>query len=351
MRIGILTFHKVPNYGAFLQAYCLAEAVRHLGHTVEIINYVNRSHEKMVSFKPWVYRRPMRFWHDFNKYRAVHRAMAQMPLSSFATDAKGVNWQAYDAVVVGSDIVWNHENARLGRDPVYFGQFPSAFHGRLIAYAPSIGSMPPDYEVQSWVKDGLQQFHSILVRDENTRRFVQNQLGFNPEIVADPTWLPPGEGIGNGDMGKRTRQKFLLVYALPLEGQAVDSIQSFARDQGLKTVAVGYWQPWCDENWGDVDPFEWIALVRQAAHAVVGTFHGTLYSVREKTNFCTLSHPLVDSRVITPLTLVGLEGRRTTDMTAIGEVLRASIDHEVVEKKRSDYANESLGFLRAALVE
>jgi len=351
MNVGILTFHKVPNYGAYLQAYCLVEAIRSLGHHVEIINYVNGSHEALVALKPWVYRRPMRLWHDFRKYRAVHRATARMPLSPFTRDPQRVNWNAYDAIVVGSDIVWNMENARLGQDPSYFGQFPTSFQGRLVAYAPSIGAMPPERELPSWVKGGLEQFHAIMVRDENTRRFVQLHTGKNPEIVADPTWLPPGEGILGGAEQDRSRQAFLLVYALPLESQAADSICAFAREQRLTTVGVGYWQRWCDENWGNVDPFEWVTLFRQAAHAVVGTFHGTLYSIREKTSFCTLSHPLVDSRVVTPLALVGLESRRTNDMTAIGAVLSASIDHAAVEGKRSEYARRSLELLRAALIE
>jgi len=349
MNVGILTFHKVPNYGAYLQAYCLVEAIRSLGHRAQIINYVNRSHEELVGLKPWVYRRPMRLWHDFSKYRAVHRAAARMPLSEFTTNPEQVNWNDYDAIVVGSDIVWNLENARLGQDPCYFGRFPLPYRGRLVAYAPSIGSMQPEHQVPSWVKDGLNHFHAILVRDENTRRFVELQTGKNPAIVADPTWLPPGEGTLHGSKRHRTSRGFLMVYALPLEGQAVESISAFAKQRSLTTVGVGYWQRWCDENWGNVDPFEWVGLFRQATHAVVGTFHGTLYCIREKTSFCTLSHPLVDSRVKTPMALVGLENRRTTDMSAIGRILQTTIDHDSVERKRGPYAEASLRFLCEAL--
>ena len=39
--IGILTFHRGPNHGGYLQAAELVAAVRRAGHDVEIINYQN----------------------------------------------------------------------------------------------------------------------------------------------------------------------------------------------------------------------------------------------------------------------------------------------------------------------
>ena len=39
MRIGILTFHCAHNYGAVLQCYALQEALKGMGHDVEIIDY------------------------------------------------------------------------------------------------------------------------------------------------------------------------------------------------------------------------------------------------------------------------------------------------------------------------
>lgn len=39
MKVGILTFHHVANYGAMLQAYALQQAVQRLGHEAELIDY------------------------------------------------------------------------------------------------------------------------------------------------------------------------------------------------------------------------------------------------------------------------------------------------------------------------
>jgi hypothetical protein len=38
MRVGILTFHSIANYGATLQAYALFQALKMADYDVELIN-------------------------------------------------------------------------------------------------------------------------------------------------------------------------------------------------------------------------------------------------------------------------------------------------------------------------
>jgi hypothetical protein len=349
MKIGILTFHLGPNYGGYHQAFSLADTVRGLGHEVEIINYKNRVHWKEHQFKPWVYRRPLKLWHDFRKNQAFNRAYSRFTLSPFSTDPKMVDWNAYDAIIVGSDIVWNCESHVLGRDPVYFGQFPVAYRGRLIAYAPSTGYVKPDYAAPSWVAEGLKRFHAISVRDRITQKFVENQTGRQYPLVADPTWLVNSDMSDSNKFPKRTARNYLLVYSFPLQGEMTQSIRSFAKANGLMTVAVGYYQNWVDRNWPDVDVFEWIHLFRQAAYVVTGTFHGTLFSLREQARFCVLSNPAIDHKVIIPLEISGLRDRQTSSPGAIGSILERPIDYQIVNDRREEYARTSLDYLKKAL--
>jgi len=349
MNVGILTFHKVPNYGAYLQAYCLAEAIRSHGHQVKIINYKNRNHYASERLKFWVYRRPWKLWHDFKKHRAINRAMDWMPLTQFTTDPTRVDWNAFEAIVVGSDIVWNCEDQRLGRDPVFFGRFPVPFRGRLVAYAPSIGSMDPGYVAQPWVGEALRRFHAVYVRDKNTQEFVRRQIGEKVPLVADPTWLVRTDRNLKGGHRSRTDNGFLLVYSFPIGGKLASAAASFAQLNKLRTVAVGYPQGWCDENWGDVDPFEWVSLFSTATYVLTGTFHGTLYSIRENARFCTLSHSSIDSKVITPLSVTGLCDRQTSDPESLVNILTQPIDFELVNNSWQSYGAESLDFLRKAL--
>ena len=40
MTIGIITIHKINNYGSVLQAYALQQVCKELGYDVEIIDYI-----------------------------------------------------------------------------------------------------------------------------------------------------------------------------------------------------------------------------------------------------------------------------------------------------------------------
>lgn len=51
MKIGILTFHYVHNYGAVWQAYALRHVLEEMGHEVEIVNYRNGYVENSYSVK------------------------------------------------------------------------------------------------------------------------------------------------------------------------------------------------------------------------------------------------------------------------------------------------------------
>ena len=48
-RIGILTFHRVTNYGAVLQAYALKQVCDDLGYETHIINYKNPNIEEYTT--------------------------------------------------------------------------------------------------------------------------------------------------------------------------------------------------------------------------------------------------------------------------------------------------------------
>ena len=140
-----------------------------------------------------------------------------------------------------------------------------------------------------------------------------------------------------------------MVYSFGLHGVAVKTIRAFAREQSLQVISVGYGQGWVDANWGDVDPFEWVQLFRQAKYVVTGTFHGTLFCLRQQARFCVLSHPTIDAKVVIPLELTGLQDRHIVDPEFICGILKKPIDYERVEDRRRQYADQSLMLLKRSL--
>jgi hypothetical protein len=352
MRVGILTFHDGANYGGYFQVFCMVSAIRDLGHQVEVINYKCLTHYQAHRFRPWVYRRPLKLAQDWVKHGHFKRAVAGLPLhpEKLQVAPENIDWNRYDAIVVGSDIVWNRDLDFIGSDDTYFGRFPTSYGGRLLAYAPSIGPTPPDHPMPGWIGEALERFDFIGVRDPNTASLVERHSGKRPEIVADPTWLAPR--VTAAPEAPKSRANRILVYSYSLTGEYADrarEIREFARSHDLRVDATGYYQPWADRNLPSVSPDQWQRLFGEYAYVITGTFHGALFSVREQARFCILSHYSVDPKLETALEVTGLQSRLIGAGEGFGKILETDIDYPRVEAGRREYADRSLGLLRRAL--
>ena len=121
MKIGILTHHYVSNYGAFLQAYGLTEAVAQAfpEDTVEIINYINIKHF-VINFGGWFrfYPRRENFRCWLQKWKVPflfgNARRQELRLSKACFTAEQINRLGYDVIIVGSDEVWNYQDKKSG---------------------------------------------------------------------------------------------------------------------------------------------------------------------------------------------------------------------------------------------
>jgi hypothetical protein len=349
MRIGILTFHAGPNHGAFLQAASLLACLKHLGHQAEVIDYASPSLRTDEQFRPWIYRRPSRLLFDVRKrltFRADRKALASS--RHFRSYAE-IDTRNYDAIVVGSDVVWNFELARLGRDPVYAGVFSEAFHGKRIAYAPSIGRMDPAFLPPDTMLRGLRRFDHLSVRDEASRQWLRDVCHLEAELVVDPTWLPPARGLGQPC--RRISRSDMLIYAPRVEPRVASSIAAYAKAKNLRTIAIGYHHPWCDTQSPDIGPLAWPSASRQAACIVSATFHGTLFAIRENTPFICLATEDMFSKTSHWLRHLGLMGRFWDPSQDLWTKLDQRIDWDSTNACIEDHAWRSLDWLAAALTE
>lgn len=343
-KIGILTFHLGPNHGGFLQAWSLAEFLKSEGFEVEIINYKNQTLYEDEKFKPWVYRRPFKLYHEWVKRGVFEKLYRQLPLSEFSTDPARISWNQYGAIVVGSDVVWDYRWERLGKDPAFFGHFGEDFQGKLISYAPSVGTVKPETPIPEWVGIGLEKFSAISVRDRATGDLVEKALGTRPLQVVDPTWLDMEFFEDSSE-----RDPLLVVYAYSMTPEMRDETIHYARKHGLRIVAVGYFHGWADENNLRMSPLEWPALLKRARAVVAGTFHGTLYALKTQCAFVTPWNPTIENRVGSILRDLDLEDRMIRDAGQLGKTLDQQLDYQQIKSRASVLVNTSRDFLKKAL--
>ena len=142
MKIGILTHQYINNYGAFLQAWALREAIAELfpNDEVQIIDYVNLKHfiinaggwfrfyKNRESFKDWMEK--IKLPRTFAKARNQ-----EMILSKRCFNAKQINALDFDCIIVGSDEVWNYKDTK-GNAALKFGEGLTCKN--LIAYGKNV---------------------------------------------------------------------------------------------------------------------------------------------------------------------------------------------------------------------
>lgn len=350
-KIGILTFHKGPNYGGFLQAWHLREAVRNLGHDADIINYQNPKHYRSErnrfpskptprGIKSWLNRRV-----KARPFNDVVRNLSSLP---FTTDPHAIRWGEYDLILVGSDVVWDHTTARYGHDAVYFSSHAAQRDARFVAYAASCGpadnSNPPDY-----VRTGIPRFLAVGARDANTQELVESCGGITSSLVVDPTWL---QGEPEIDWNARPRAPYLLVYGGGLANPGLDeSVRLWAKKEGLDIISAASPTKFADHRYQALDPFQWAELFRGASAVVTATLHGLLYSIKYSKPFIMVALPAAAGKSSTVIEKLELEKRvlmpgETIDSRAVGKILEHNSDKvEVLE----NWILESRDFLKNSI--
>jgi hypothetical protein len=344
MKVGILTFHEGLNHGAYLQAFATMRMLQAMGHEVEIINYKNRQHWLNEDMRPWLkYRRPVRFIDRFKKQMAFSRDHGLFVRTSFTTKPEDVRNLGFDVVVVGSDCVWNYKT--FGYDDLYFGGLNAR---RIISYAPSFGWVNAEENILDQVKPGLGRFDAISVRDENTRKIVRSLLEIDAPMVLDPTLVYDFSPDEAPSKRMEKNKPYLLVYAYTMIEETIRTVKAYAKANGLKTIATGYRQDWCDANLMGVGPLEWLTFYRNAHTVLTSTFHGAVFSLKYGRKFFYVVNDKAKNRVVSLLETCGMADALRG--VANQEVRLLEPDYVAVSGALKQAATESRKWLRENLI-
>ena len=189
LKVGVLTFHNCINYGSYWQARCLVEGLRAAGHDAELLDHDCRrvrASEARCALQPRLPERSS--LHELRSYAAKVRrfvgAIVRLPLSRRFSLHEPEAAGEYDAIIVGSDEVWNFRHPWYGSTPIFFGDGLKA--DRLISYAASFGNHSAWEGMHPEWAEKLARFPHLSVRDENSWHLINGAIGRNSEIVIDP---------------------------------------------------------------------------------------------------------------------------------------------------------------------
>ncbi|MCR5671531.1 MAG: polysaccharide pyruvyl transferase family protein [Butyrivibrio sp.] len=352
MKIGILTHHYVNNYGAFLQAYALLNAVQELfpEDNIEIIDYLNVRHF-VINTGGW-----FRFYKDRENLKSylqkiklprtfAHARNAHLKMSKRVYNPKQVNKLGYDVILVGSDEVWNFKDKKAN-DPVKFGQGLTC--QKLIAYAPSVGKTRPTEELPGYVQDGIKRFSALSARDDLTFELAGKISGKEVTRVLDPTFLGTFEGA---PLAAKKKPYILFYYCEKLPKDIQKQIFDYAKEHDLGIYGAGE----CNKEYTDVTvnltPFEWVEMFRNAEFVFTGTFHGAVFSILCKKQFKVyLTNESRIKKVGALLKELGIENREMTkDYVFDPYGQKEEINYEQVYRVIGEKRRQSLDYLRSSI--
>lgn len=304
MKINILTFSKENNFGANLQCYALSKVLIDLGHIVEIVD--------LQLPKP-KYSFPGNITLAIGNY--IHQCFRKEFFPKFT---KKYNTKDYsnkevfnaDLYIVGSDQVWNVDITKRGLPTAYFFDFLP--HGvKRVAYAASFG-------VQAWgktafdseIKECLQKFSAISVREGSGINICKNTFGVEAEVVLDPTLLLSNYDEITGSIDCKNNCE-LICYKFVKSYDFLEVCRYLSKELGLKPVLLNQNRP---QKGFRYRPFvtmkNWLNSIKSSSFVITDSFHCMVFAILFKRQFIALpGHTGRVERLVNLLSKLGLNKR------------------------------------------
>lgn len=378
MKIGIITFHSAHNYGAVLQCWSLQEYLKQQGHEVEVVNlrlnvidklyYLNKKRTKKITGKQKLDAKINGAWNNYKNYRVKWKdpqayekfikfekfINETLPVTAEVTSFKKLcqlNLK-YDAVIVGSDQVWNGPMMN-GIDPSYFLQFANK-DALKISYAASIGTdeIPPQFK--EIFRRYLRDFDAISVRESRAKAQVEELTDQEVALVADPTFLLKKEDFDRIKEPARVSEKYIYVHNVHLKrvDESLNRVAEFM-SQKLNLPIVHNWKKKVYKH--EAGHFtggigEFIGMVEGAEFVITNSFHCTVFSIIYHKNFITVPHFKNPDRMRFLLSQLGIPEHLVQNTRTIPEDMADyQIDFDQVEEKKAVMRTEAQTFLTRAL--
>ena len=295
MKIGILTYNRSHNYGAFLQAYSLCQKLNTINDIdCEIINYNLKTEDKRYKKKRT--RRPgflftyIRQDHMFDDILKEQKLSDNLILDNDYEKVLNTLDGKYDVIVTGSDEIWR--KGSRGFPNIYW--LPGERSFKKMSYAASgrmqIDKMPE--EMKEKLKSLYKDYDYIGVRDECTKNMVNTATGENKSIRnCDPAFF-----YDRFKDKKELKETIRNKYNLPNKKIVVVAydepslIRKLRRRLGRDYYFVSLSVPMYTANkiMCTVTPFEWADIIGGADFVITAYYHGMLFALNQNTPFMAI---------------------------------------------------------------
>ncbi len=301
MKIGILTYFRAINYGAYLQAYALSNRLnREDDIEAELIDfhmpaedeYYQKQLKWRKNFLSTFYNR-----RRFNVFRDAWKSLSLSETSLCGNDIEeflSFVRGKYDIIIAGSDEIWRPDGIR-GFPAPYF--LPGDTGCIKVSYAAAglLSNEKLNEENLLFIKKCLDDFSYIGVRESKSineiKSFVSDKgkvhLNYDPCFIYD---FVPDPERGRSLLRKYfhlsgKRKVIAVMYTeRPEDGPVLEKYlkQNFGDNYDFISLYVRNAE---FQNYPSVTPFEWIDLIAAADGVISMFYHGIIFSILTGTLF------------------------------------------------------------------
>ena len=264
-KIGILTIDSM-NYGNRLQNYAVQVICKRMGYRPS--NFRNKSIEKKDIFREMkclirdIFKKDKYYnYRQFNKRLIYNNDYVNC-------DTVSVRNNGYDAIIVGSDQIWN-----ITFDFINCNHFMPINHLKKISFSASFGieSIPFDCEISK----SLRSYKAISVRENAGAKIVEEFTGRKAIVLVDPTMLLTKEEWRKIEKKpNKAKEGYILTYFLsPKCEQAVKKLDEIKGERHVYELLDPL-----DKVAGKAGPAEFLWLFDHADIILTDSFHACVFS-------------------------------------------------------------------------
>jgi hypothetical protein len=290
MKVGIITWHDIVNYGAVLQGYATQRILESWGHEAFFLKFKRTKGTDIDIKKTSLASQLYAILRNQTPNRILNRrgyAKQAQVFGKFRDDFFKIGGmdneeKGLDAVVIGSDQIFDLKN---GYNAFQYGKGVQC--DRIVAYAPSFGETMIDDVEKSGHQEELTallcRMKGLSARDQNTQEIIHTLTGKKPDIVVDSALLYGfKKEVAEWNNMKPVAKPYLVVYMImgvTTDTAYCEAVKTFAKRHGLLTVSIGERRGWCDLSYPWASPQEFFQLIQQSQVVITNTFHGTIFSM------------------------------------------------------------------------
>lgn len=344
-KVGILTFHNTPNYGATLQCFALTTYLRSLDADVEVVNY--QPIHALVQYAKSLFGGKRRSWKNIQRVARFAGFVRQhLPSSGapmFSRSSLSRVSRRYSLVLTGSDEVWKVDHMRP-LDPSFYLDWCDKSTTRSASYAASASTVTDLRSFSQTVKPLLERLDAIAVRDPETLAQVVDLTGRQPTHVVDPTMLIDWSGL---DLKPMYPRPYVAVYSWMSKAE-FSAVRRFAERERLDVVCVGCKHPDADASLIGIGPHEWLRLIRHASIVVTNFFHGVVFAMLFQRPFFAYVDPAKRMKLHRVLELAGIPQALQEQVEVLDRLNLAALtfDPEQIRVHLRPHIDRSQGYLR-----